>query len=682
MACGSEHVIAVQLNKTDADLTVLCPYFEAFVPASQGALAATAALRQKHPDVAHEDGPPTSYVSEFHHKNAGLNMYFSSSPSDATNLATYDWMESLSYSRKCRFRPAGEASRTTPRSCDGASAKGSVQICVGAPEEEEEQEHEPPQEYHRRAEPDAHLPDDSPREHGSRKDGVTNDVVFGISNVRNVFYIALHAPVDLRHVEIMVLSRVTLRARDDVRHPLRMCRLHHVTGDTYDTAVDWITRKRTSLLQGLLSLTEDGCEAPLGSALRRGVDGSPVPDCRRTFLHVIAEHLGDPRFARMLVKHCSRFLRKDEKEVLTGRSALHSLFVDPLTLRAVESTQWRGRVVDVNSGDYFRTLELLRLLVEEVQVNLDDEDIFGNTVVHYAACGHRRGSAFLPLLLMMGAPPASTNLDGKTPAEEMLHRQRTHDLKTWDVDEGLDILAKYTDRPFAPLMLDDSAQEVAEKSSSNENAELQQPAADASLAAVAQQRRHEVSLFIGHGVDLPRVPVKLVDVVPLKIRPLGADVIRSFPMPVIEVDETGYPVASHHASANRISSASERAADMVSLSSGDNDAHRHLELARRSSSVVDGKSPCCSGVEDAAAGSAISHDTLELLKAEFSALDRDGEGWIPVSDMRRVYLSFDGYGVAESTAEIDKMISVMGIRKDGKVTFDEYCILMLRMNRL
>ncbi|CUG92855.1 Hypothetical protein, putative [Bodo saltans] len=684
---GSECVITVRLSKADTDITVLCPYFEAYTPASSGALAAADALRVKQPATPPEEGPPTAYVSEFQHNNAGLNMYFAVSPHEATNLTSYDWVECLSHSRGQRFsRPPISAS--SPLKAPTESQGGKL-IGVGAPEEEDGVEEG--------CQTTAGAGTSS-KEHDSSKSliplsttaATDNGVVFGISNVRNVFYIALHAPVTLRHVEVTILSHVPLRAQDDIRHPLRMCRLHHVTGETYDTAVEWITRKRTSLQQGLLSLTQDGCEAPLGSSKRRGPDGAPLPESRRTFLHVIAENLGDPRFARMLVKHCSRFLRKDEKDVATHRTALQTLFLTPLSSSSSSSStvkDWYARTVDAFSAGYYRMLELLRLLVEEVQVSLDEEDCLGNTAVHYAACGHRRGSELLPILLMMGAPPASINLDGHTPKQELLLRQRQQGLMTWDVDEALALLEKYTDQPFAPVAMGDDS--ITSAPSSRAAAQPQDSASvdavallvaapqslnhEASVAAALQKRRDDVAVHIGQGVDLPRVPLKLVDVVPLKVRPLGADAIRAFPTPAIDVDETGYPAhkSKHHAVMDDV--ISSRGGDALETTTTASEGLMPTRTMAGDDGDDDGSHHNRGSISDA---------TLKLLRAEFNALDHDSEGWIPVSDMRRVYLSYDGYGVAESTAEIDKMISVMGIRKDGKVTFDEYCILMLRMNRL
>jgi hypothetical protein len=671
MERGSEHVVAVRLGKADTDITVRWPYFEAYSSPSQGALAALDAARKKNPALPPGEDPPSSYVSEKQHHNAGLNMYFSVSPSEAENLTTYDWVECLSHSRKYRLqkRNVDESSST---SCGGGSRhfehvaiETLGHVTVGDPEPDEDDattsEHcdatpavQPSTSVDR---DDAHV---SHVRQGEEEAPSGSEIVFGISDVRNVFYFALYAPVALRHVEVIVLSNVPLRARDDIRHPLRMCRLHHVTGDSYDTAVEWITRKRTSLLQGLLTLTEDGCEVPLGSAQRRAADGSVLPDGRWTFLHVIAENLGDPRFARMLMKHCSRFLRKDDKDMTTHRTALQCLFLEPPIKRRPNyaNSEWRARSIEVNSAAYYRMLELLRLLVEEVHASLDEEDTLGNTVVHYAACSHRRGSELLPVLLMMGAPPSSVNLDGKTPAQEMLGRQRTHHLMTWDVDEALELFSKYN-VPYNPVLTDDDEGGGMAVDGTCRSAE------DGTLAAVTQHRREEVSQYIGHGVDLPRVPLKLVDVVPLKIRPFGADSMRAFPTPVIQVDDTGYPVSSP----NRSKAVLESTRTSI-CAYGEETGVKVLEASSRH--------PPEQGTDD----TAISADTLELLKTEFASLDRDGEGWIPVSNMRRAYLSFDGYGVSESTTEIDKMISVMGIRRDGKVTFDDYCILMLRMNRL
>ena len=76
----------------------------------------------------------------------------------------------------------------------------------------------------------------------------------------------------------------------------------------------------------------------------------------------------------------------------------------------------------------------------------------------------------------------------------------------------------------------------------------------------------------------------------------------------------------------------------------------------------------------------IAAATLVVLQREFESLDEMKEGYISIGKMRRAYMGLEGYGVAESVAEIDKAASAMGIRRDGRVTFDEYCLLMLRIN--
>jgi len=69
------------------------------------------------------------------------------------------------------------------------------------------------------------------------------------------------------------------------------------------------------------------------------------------------------------------------------------------------------------------------------------------------------------------------------------------------------------------------------------------------------------------------------------------------------------------------------------------------------------------------------------LAEEFRSHDTNGNGWLSATELRRVYHRYDQFGVVTTDAEMDALVDSLGIASDGKVTFDEFVLLVLKMTR-
>eukprot|EP01006_Ploeotia_vitrea_P055673 TRINITY_DN68022_c6_g1_i2.p1 TRINITY_DN68022_c6_g1~~TRINITY_DN68022_c6_g1_i2.p1 ORF type:complete len:479 (+),score=26.79 TRINITY_DN68022_c6_g1_i2:487-1923(+) len=69
--------------------------------------------------------------------------------------------------------------------------------------------------------------------------------------------------------------------------------------------------------------------------------------------------------------------------------------------------------------------------------------------------------------------------------------------------------------------------------------------------------------------------------------------------------------------------------------------------------------------------------TEDQLRRKFNQLDRNGNGWLDKQEFINVYREFENFGVEQSDEKIKSIISKHKMFDDGKVTFDEFCIIML-----
>lgn len=71
----------------------------------------------------------------------------------------------------------------------------------------------------------------------------------------------------------------------------------------------------------------------------------------------------------------------------------------------------------------------------------------------------------------------------------------------------------------------------------------------------------------------------------------------------------------------------------------------------------------------------------DMLREIFNYFDADKSGQIDKNEFRKVYAeSFDNYGVPNDSRDIDRLFAHLDRDNSGKLSYDEFCVLML--NRL
>eukprot|EP01007_Sphenomonas_quadrangularis_P001235 NODE_2150_length_666_cov_162.529984_g1813_i0.p1 GENE.NODE_2150_length_666_cov_162.529984_g1813_i0~~NODE_2150_length_666_cov_162.529984_g1813_i0.p1 ORF type:complete len:103 (-),score=17.87 NODE_2150_length_666_cov_162.529984_g1813_i0:276-584(-) len=71
--------------------------------------------------------------------------------------------------------------------------------------------------------------------------------------------------------------------------------------------------------------------------------------------------------------------------------------------------------------------------------------------------------------------------------------------------------------------------------------------------------------------------------------------------------------------------------------------------------------------------------TETRLRELFDQYDTNGNGFIDENEMKNIYKSFENFGVETSEDEVHSIVSKYSVRKDGKVTFDQFCVIMLSL---
>ena len=77
-------------------------------------------------------------------------------------------------------------------------------------------------------------------------------------------------------------------------------------------------------------------------------------------------------------------------------------------------------------------------------------------------------------------------------------------------------------------------------------------------------------------------------------------------------------------------------------------------------------------------GVAVEEDEL---RDEFDRYDVDKNGFLSFAEFKKAYKNMETYGVPMSDAQMDKLFAPFA-HADGKLSFDEFCILMLRRSRM
>ena len=109
-------------------------------------------------------------------------------------------------------------------------------------------------------------------------------------------------------------------------------------------------------------------------------------------------------------------------------------------------------------------------------------------------------------------------------------------------------------------------------------------------------------------------------------------------------------------SARASSRAGSRASSVTSISKA---SHKSLRNAKHTSGVF---------------------YTEEQLRELFNELDDDGSGALSAEELRDLYRTgYDDMGIVDSQKKFDDLLEKTGVLQDGKVTFEEFCLIMLQM---
>jgi len=85
-------------------------------------------------------------------------------------------------------------------------------------------------------------------------------------------------------------------------------------------------------------------------------------------------------------------------------------------------------------------------------------------------------------------------------------------------------------------------------------------------------------------------------------------------------------------------------------------------------------------LQDAAAQGQLIIDDQDL-RDLFATYDSDGSGHITLSEFKEEYRHFEDFGLPYTDREIDRIFSQFS-GKDDKLSYEEFCILMLQRAKL
>jgi hypothetical protein len=410
---------------------------------------------------------------------------------------------------------------------------------------------------------------------------------FRFASVSGTLFIAVFAPVALSNIQVICHSNVsdsdalgvTFPFDDDLT-PWGIAKQYVVTVDSFNAALKWFHAKRPQFVVGAETLMD--------------------PRSQSTPLHVACTHCGDPKLVRLMLERLARFIDVNARNV-RGQTALMCLLS-------------RRQRCDPRDSQYHRTLELVELLVRQCGVNLDAQDINGDTVVHYAARGYRRQSRLLSILIECGATTFQSirNEKGRTATEECA-----------EFEYGL----------------------------------LPSEVMDVERA------------FVGKvGVPLVIRSLPIIDRLPPVEFSSSSQLDRVVPPLAVIVDGRGLPMASADEDRSSLRPDDAEAtgtSDRAALAVHKRSAAISTKILKRS--VTDRNAPPLLN--------------MTKLREEFDRLDVNKDGWLSRGEMREAYCKYDSFGVAESAMEIDALVDSLGIARDGKVTFDEFVLLILKLSR-
>eukprot|EP01064_Diplonema_japonicum_P000659 TRINITY_DN1042_c0_g1_i1.p1 TRINITY_DN1042_c0_g1~~TRINITY_DN1042_c0_g1_i1.p1 ORF type:complete len:736 (+),score=108.86 TRINITY_DN1042_c0_g1_i1:59-2209(+) len=73
--------------------------------------------------------------------------------------------------------------------------------------------------------------------------------------------------------------------------------------------------------------------------------------------------------------------------------------------------------------------------------------------------------------------------------------------------------------------------------------------------------------------------------------------------------------------------------------------------------------------------------TDEALRRKFQELDADGSGYLDFDEFKVIFSNFQNFGLYQSNNELDGILKKYKVMDDGKVSFDEFALIMLSLAR-
>lgn len=74
--------------------------------------------------------------------------------------------------------------------------------------------------------------------------------------------------------------------------------------------------------------------------------------------------------------------------------------------------------------------------------------------------------------------------------------------------------------------------------------------------------------------------------------------------------------------------------------------------------------------------------TEDHLRKKFEELDVDGLGYLKRDEFKRVYLSYQNFGLRPKEEALNAILDKYSMHADGRVSFDEFCIAMLKLAQM
>lgn len=281
----------------------------------------------------------------------------------------------------------------------------------------------------------------------------------------------------------------------------------------------------------------------------------------------------------------------------------------------------RKDIYDPKSTKYYRAIALVELFVLQAAVSTDYQDNEGNTLIHYICRSHRVDSKILQILVNAGATPNIKNNAGRTPLDEA--RLEEYGLLPIDIQD----VEKWTSRKV---------------------------------------------------FERPLRTIMVLDQIPLPHRRVVDDGPEAIPE-LVEKGPDGLPKRSTERGVMFTSTGfAKRGGSANSTADGGNsnqqtanamDLHGSAERRLSNSSLV-----LSGGGQNQNKSTAIIAE--DKMREEWSKVDRDRSGYITIAEARGLYKKFEQFGVQHSAAEIDEVLAA----PSGKVTYDEFCVFLLKLN--